>query len=244
MAPKKRPVGKAFADLADAVRRSRSAPARATSPAARPAPAVQRVDAAPAAPAAPRPAPAFARKRAMKASNPSPAGAAPREAAETHGAELDRYDIAILRELQQDARLSNTELAARIGISAAPTWRRVKWLEEQGYITGYRAELDRRKLGLGVLAFVRVDADRNTATATRALEDAIRGLPNVISCHYISGAGTFELAVMATDLDAFSRFSLDTLLNLPHVKDLHTSFSLGEVKAGAALPLDHLGTRK
>jgi len=75
---------------------------------------------------------------------------------------------------------------------------------------------------------------------TRALEDAIRKLPEVIACHYISGSGTFELQVMATDLDAFSRFSLDTLLNLPNVKDLHTSFSLGEVKAGAALPLSHL----
>jgi DNA-binding Lrp family transcriptional regulator len=160
-----------------------------------------------------------------------------------HSGELDRYDIAILRELQRDARLSNTELANRIGISAAPTWRRVRWLEEQGYITGYRAELDRRKLGLGVLAFVRVDADRNAAAATRELEEAIRRLPEVISCHYISGAGTFELQVMATDLDAFSRFSLDALLNLPHVKDLHTSFSLGEVKAGAALPLAHLRAR-
>ena len=158
----------------------------------------------------------------------------------SHGASLDRYDVLILRELQQDARLSNTELAARIGLSAAPTWRRVKWLEDQGYITGYRAEIDRRKIGLGVLAFVRVDADRNTGTATRALEDAIRRLPEVIACHYISGAGTFELQVMVTDLDAFSRFSIETLLNLPNVKDLHTSFSLGEVKAGAALPLGHL----
>ena len=171
-------------------------------------------------------------------------GAAPLNSADRHGAALDRYDIAILRELQLDARLSNTELAARIGISAAPTWRRVRWLEEQGYITGYRAELDRRKLGLGVLAFVRVDADRNAAAATRELEEAIRRLPEVIACHYISGAGTFELQVMATDLDAFSRFSLDTLLNLPHVKNLHTSFSLGEVKAGAALPLAHLDPPK
>jgi DNA-binding Lrp family transcriptional regulator len=166
----------------------------------------------------------------------SPAG----DAVEHHGAELDRYDIAILYEMQRDARLSNAELAARIGLSAAPTWRRVKWLEEQRFITGYRAEIDRRKIGLGVLAFVRVDADRNTAAATRGLEDAIRRIPEVISCHYISGSGTFELQVMATDLDAFSKLSLDTLLNLPHVKDLHTSFSLGEVKAGAALPLAHL----
>jgi Lrp/AsnC family leucine-responsive transcriptional regulator len=162
------------------------------------------------------------------------------EVADAHGADLDRYDIAILHELQRDARLSNTELAARIGISAAPTWRRVKWLEDQGFITGYRAEIDRRKIGLGVLAFVRIDADRNTAVSTRQLEDAIRRIPEVISCHYISGSGTFELEVMATDLDAFSKFSLETLLNLPHVKDVHTSFSLGEVKSGAALPLGHL----
>ncbi len=162
------------------------------------------------------------------------------EPAEPHGATIDRYDIAILFELQRDARLSNTELASRIGLSAAPTWRRVKWLEEQGFITGYRAEIDRRKIGLGVLAFVRVDAERNTASDTRALEDAIRQIPEVISCHYISGAGTFELQVMATDLDAFSKFSLEVLLNLPNVKDLHTSFSLGEVKSGAALPLAHL----
>ena len=157
-----------------------------------------------------------------------------------HGGTLDRYDIAILGELQKDARLSNTELAARIGLSAAPTWRRVKWLEAQGFITGYRAEIDRRKIGLGVLAFVRVDADRNTATATRELEEAIRQVPEVTSCHYISGSGTFELVVHATDLDAFSRFSQGVLLNLPNVKDLHTRFSLGEVKAGGALPLGHL----
>ena len=156
---------------------------------------------------------------------------------ERSGEQLDRYDIAILAALQQEARLSNAELAARIGLSAAPTWRRVRWLEEQGYITGYRAELDRRRIGLGVLAFVRVDAERNNAAATRDLEAAIRALPEVISCHYISGAGTFELQVVATDLDAFSRFTLDTLLVLPNVGDVHTSFSLGEVKAAGALPL-------
>jgi DNA-binding Lrp family transcriptional regulator len=153
---------------------------------------------------------------------------------------LDRYHIAILAELQRDARQSNAELAQRVGLSAAPTWRRVKWLEEQGYITGYRAELDRRKIGLGVLAFVRVDAERSAASATQALEDAIRQLPEVVACHYISGTGTFELQVMATDLDAFSRFSINTLLKLPNVKDIHTSFSLGEVKASGVLPLGHL----
>lgn len=161
-------------------------------------------------------------------------------ATEPDGGALDRYDIAILAELQREARLTNAELASRIGLSAAPTWRRVRRLEELGVITGYRAELDRRKLGLGVLAFVRVDAERNNLAETRALEDAIRALPEVIACHYISGSGTFELHVVTTDLDAYSRWAMETLFRLPNIKDLHTSFSLGEVKAGAALPLTHL----
>ena len=159
---------------------------------------------------------------------------------EPRGSGLDRYDVAILAELQLDARLTNAELASRIGLSAAPTWRRVKALEEQGYIVGYHAEIDRRRIGLGVLAFVRVDADRNNDAATRALEDALRALPEVVSCHYISGAGTFELHVVSADLDAYSRWAMDKLFTLPHVKDVHTSFSLGEVKSGAALPLRHL----
>jgi Lrp/AsnC family leucine-responsive transcriptional regulator len=178
--------------------------------------------------------------RSLKAGKSRLAPDADADVEAPHGAGLDRYDVAILAALQADARLSNADLAARIGLSAAPTWRRVKWLEQQGYITGYRAEIDRRRIGLGVFAFVRVDAERNAGGAAKVLEDAIRRLPEVTACHYISGAGTFELQVMATDLDAFSRFATETLLNLPNVKDIHTSFSLGEVKAGAALPLTHL----
>ena len=75
--------------------------------------------------------------------------------------ELDRFDWAILRELQADGRLSNAELAQRVGLSAAPCWRRVRALEAGGFILGYRAVIDRHKIGLGVLAFVRLDADRN-----------------------------------------------------------------------------------
>jgi len=153
---------------------------------------------------------------------------------------LDKFDIAILNELQSDARVTNAELAQRVGLSAAPCWRRVRALEEAGFIKGYRAEIDRQKIGLGVLAFVRLDAERNTGDATKKLEDAIRQLPEVISCHYISGTGTFELQVVAQDLDSFSRFALKSLINLPNVKDLHTSFSLGEVNASSALPLGHL----
>jgi DNA-binding Lrp family transcriptional regulator len=156
--------------------------------------------------------------------------------------QLDKFDLAILSELQNDGRLSNTELASRVGLSTAPCWRRVRALEEAGFIRGYHAELDRQKLGLGVLAFVRLDAERNTGDSTRALEEAIRKLPEVVSCHYISGTGTFELQVITQDLASFSRLARESLINLPHIKDLHTSFSLGEVKASSALPLDHLTT--
>ncbi|WP_298433378.1 Lrp/AsnC family transcriptional regulator [Ottowia sp.] len=150
---------------------------------------------------------------------------------------LDSYDLAILQQLQADGRLTNTELAQRVGLSAAPCWRRVRALEQAGYIRGYRAEIDRHKIGLGVLAFVRLDAAQVNATELRRLETAIRAIPEIVSCHYISGAGTFELQVVGRDLEQFSRFAREVLIQLPNVKDLHTSFSLGEVKADGALPI-------
>jgi DNA-binding Lrp family transcriptional regulator len=76
------------------------------------------------------------------------------------------------------------------------------------------------------------------------MEEAIRKVPEVVSCHYISGAGTFEMQVVSKDLDSFSQFARKVLINLPNVKDLHTSFSLGEVKASSALPLSHLGAKR
>ena len=150
---------------------------------------------------------------------------------------LDKFDLAILHELQLDGRLSNAELASRVGLSAAPCWRRVRALEDAGYITGYRAVVDRHKVGLDVLAFVRLDAERNRGDITRELAQALQDIPEVIACHYISGTGTFELQVVSRDLNSFSRFAREVLLNLPNVKDLHTSFSLGEVKAISVLPL-------
>ena len=153
---------------------------------------------------------------------------------------LDKFDTAILNELQTDGRLTNAELASRVGLSAAPCWRRVRALEEAGFILGYRAEINRSKIGLGVLAFVRIDAERNSGDALRQMETAIRDIPEIVSCHYISGSGTFELQVVSRDLNHFSQFAREVLLNLPNVKDLHTSFSLGEVKSASALPLSHL----
>jgi Lrp/AsnC family leucine-responsive transcriptional regulator len=157
---------------------------------------------------------------------------------------LDKFDLAILNELQQNGRLTNAELASRVGLSAAPCWRRVRALETSGFIRGYRAVIDRQKIGLDVLAFVRLDAAQNAGELLHKLEEAIRRLPEVTSCHYISGTGTFELQVVSRDLNTFSQFARDVLINLPNVKDLHTSFSLGEVKAAGALPLPQAGPGK
>ena len=143
---------------------------------------------------------------------------------------LDKFDLAILAHLQADGRLTNADLAQRVGLSAAPCWRRVRALEQAGYIKGYHAQIDRQKIGLGVLAFVRIDAEISSGARTREMEEAIRAIPEVVSCHYISGKGMFELQVVAKDLESFSHFTRTVLLNLPNVKDMHTSFSLGEVK--------------
>jgi Lrp/AsnC family transcriptional regulator, leucine-responsive regulatory protein len=159
---------------------------------------------------------------------------------EPGSAALDRYDVRILHELQADGRLTNAELAERVGLSAAPCWRRVRRLESEGYILGYHAQIDRQKIGLGVIAFVRIYAERNTGEVTEQLKRALLKLPEVISCHHVSGQGTFEIEVIATSLDAYSLFVREVIINLPHVKDLHTSFSMGEFKNTRALPLGHL----
>jgi Lrp/AsnC family transcriptional regulator, leucine-responsive regulatory protein len=156
---------------------------------------------------------------------------------------LDQYDRAILQELQQNGRLTNAELAQRVSLSAAPCWRRVRALEAAGFISGYTAVINRRKVGLGVLAFVRLDADRNDDTATRELETALKARAEIIACHYISGKGSFELQVVCQDLDDYAAFARNVLIKLPHVKDLETRFSLGEVKNNAPLSLAHLAKR-
>ena len=135
---------------------------------------------------------------------------------------LDRYDIAILRELQRDARLSNAELASRIGCRPHPPGG-VRWLEEQGFITGYRAEIDRRDRP-GRAAFVRIDADRNTAEATPARGgDPPPARGDLLPLH-LSGTGTFELQGWSPPTRRLLALRARRADGLPNVKDVHTSF--------------------
>lgn len=131
----------------------------------------------------------------------------------------------------------------RVGLSLSPCWRRLKRLEESGVIIGYQALLNRKALGLGVTAFVRVDIERHTPAMERRFEESIADLDEIVSCHVISGEGAFMLVVISESLESFSKFALDTLMALPGVKDTRTSFSLKEVKSSTALPLKHAGRR-
>lgn len=150
---------------------------------------------------------------------------------------LDQHDLKILSALQGDARLTNAELAEQVGLSLSPCWRRLKRLEADGVIEGYQARLNRTALGLGVTAFVRIDLERHSAVAAKRFEEAVQNIPEIIACHTISGEGTFMMTVVATSLEAYSKFALETIINLPGVKDMHSSFSLKQVKNSAQLPL-------
>lgn len=153
---------------------------------------------------------------------------------------LDGYDRRILEVLQAEGRLPNSDLADRIGLSATPCLRRVKALEQSGTITGYRACLDRNRVGLGltVLVGVRVDGHRD-ANAT-AIQEAFHAMPEVISCHLVSGESDFLLQVVVPDLASYEKFLLGKLLKLPMVKDIRSNFVIRTVKDNAPLPLSHL----
>ena len=150
---------------------------------------------------------------------------------------LDDTDLTILRLLQQDGALSNTALAEQLALSVTPCWRRLKRLEEDGYITGYQANLDRRKLGLDVLAFVQVSFGVHGGELPNQFELAMQAEARVLSCHKITGNADYLLQVVARSLDDYSQFVEDVLRQLPGVAAIHSSLALREIKAGSRLPL-------
>jgi Lrp/AsnC family transcriptional regulator, leucine-responsive regulatory protein len=151
--------------------------------------------------------------------------------------ELDSLDIRLLQALQTDARLSTAELGEQLALSQSPTWRRLKRLEQEGVITGYQAVLDRRKLGLPVLAVVHISVDTHDDKTARKFEDAVRLIDEVVLCHYMSGSEDFMLMVVARDLDHFTTLVMDKLRKLPAVKSLRSSFSMRAIKDQVAIKL-------
>ncbi|WP_174874612.1 Lrp/AsnC family transcriptional regulator [Vogesella oryzae] len=150
---------------------------------------------------------------------------------------LDDTDLTILRLLQQDGALSNTALAEQLSLSVTPCWRRLKRLEEEGYITGYQANLDRRKLGYDVLAFVQVSFGVHGGELPNRFEAAMQAEARVLGCHKITGNADYLLQVVARSLDDYSQFVENVLRQMPGVAAIHSSLALREIKAGSRLPL-------
>ncbi|MCW9089348.1 MAG: Lrp/AsnC family transcriptional regulator [Gammaproteobacteria bacterium] len=152
--------------------------------------------------------------------------------------ELDRYDRRILEALQKDGRISNQELAERIGLSPSPCLRRVRALEESGLITGYRALLDAKKLGLDLMALIHISMDRHTPERFANFEERIAALPEVLECLLVTGQDAdYQLKVVVADMDAFQTLLLEKITRIEGVSGVHSSFVLRRVVDKTALPV-------
>ena len=156
---------------------------------------------------------------------------------------LDEIDRKILAELQADGRMTNVELAKRVGISAPPCLRRVRTLEESGYITGYHAEVSARELGFEVQVFAMVGLDSQAEAELRAFEDRCREWPLVRECHMLNGEVDFILKCVAPDLSNFQQFLTGDLLTTPNVASVKTSLVIRGAKDEPGVPFDVLEER-
>lgn len=150
---------------------------------------------------------------------------------------LDETDIALLSLLQQDGRMSNARLAEALALSETPCWRRLKRLEERGVVEGYQANLNRRRLGFGVLALVQVCFANHADEGPAQFEALVQDIPEILSCHNVTGEADYFLQVVAKDLEGYGRFVSEVLRKLPGVTSIRSSLSLREVKASSRLPL-------
>jgi Lrp/AsnC family transcriptional regulator, leucine-responsive regulatory protein len=153
---------------------------------------------------------------------------------------FDPIDRRIIAEMQANARLSNVELADKVGLSPSPCLRRVKRLEQEGYIEGYRAVLRRDRVGLGFSVFVGVKIENHANARALKFEEAVAAMPEVIACHLVSGEADYFLEVVVPDLEHYQRFLVGKLLNLAIVREVRSNIAIQTLKAGAPLPLGHL----
>ncbi|KHT62796.1 AsnC family transcriptional regulator [Photobacterium gaetbulicola] len=151
--------------------------------------------------------------------------------------ELGKTETKILTHLQTDARMTNQELAEQIGISSSPCWRKVRKLEEEEIIKGYRAVLNRKKIGLGVMVFVRVAIDSHSEAEARKFEQEVTALENVVACYSIGGDADFLIQVVSRDLDSYAEFAMSVIRRLPGIKEMQSMFVLKEIKPFTAFPI-------
>ncbi|MFT5134097.1 MAG: DNA-binding Lrp family transcriptional regulator [Gammaproteobacteria bacterium] len=150
---------------------------------------------------------------------------------------LDRFDIAILKELQVNGRISNRDLAERVGLSQAPCWRRLRALEEQSIISHYAAILNAENLGLSIIAFAHISLENHHASTVAEFDKAIQSSNEVLECYMTSGEYDYMLKVVAADMAAYESFLSDVLMQIAAVRNVSTSFALRHKKLTTALPL-------
>lgn len=152
--------------------------------------------------------------------------------------QLDRYDRMILEILQGDGKISNQDLADRVGLSPSPCLRRVRALEDAGLIVGYRALLDAKKLGLTLMALIGISMDQHTPERFTNFETRISEIPEVLECLLITGQQSdYQLKVVVHDMDAYQNLLLNKITRIPGVSGVHTSFVLRQVVGRTTLPL-------
>jgi DNA-binding Lrp family transcriptional regulator len=156
---------------------------------------------------------------------------------------LDEASLRILDELQQNAELSNADLAERVGLSASPCWRRVADLKQSGVLRGAVSLVDPLKLGLAVNVFVHVTLKQQDKDSLEVFTRAIAMRPEVMECYLMSGEADFMLRVVIEDLIKYQTLLLECLTQIPGVASIRSSFALSQVKYTTALPTGHLRKR-
>ena len=153
-------------------------------------------------------------------------------------ATLDRIDRQLLAELQNEGRVTNVDLAKRVGLTAPPCLRRVRTLEEEGVIRGYHADLDPSKLGFAITVFAMVSLRSQAEEDLRAFENHIKALPEVRECHMLNGEIDFILKIVSRDLQSFQEFLTSKLTPAPNVASVKTSLTIRTAKHEPGVPLD------
>jgi Lrp/AsnC family transcriptional regulator, leucine-responsive regulatory protein len=150
---------------------------------------------------------------------------------------MDSTDRRMLEILQREGRISNAALAEQLHLSPSPCLRRLRSLEAEGVISGYRAVLDRASLGLGLTVFVELKVEGHSDRSAAAISERLTAAPEVVSAHIVSGSADFLLEVVVADLAAYERLMFETLLKLPNVSDVRSNFALRTVKPPGPLPV-------
>jgi Lrp/AsnC family transcriptional regulator, leucine-responsive regulatory protein len=160
------------------------------------------------------------------------------------GHSYDRTDRAILQVLQQDGRIANVDLAETVSLSPSSCLRRTKALEADGIISGYRAELDRARAGLGLTVFISLKVEQHSRQTSREIETALTAIPAVVACHVVSGEADFFVEAVVPGLADYERLLLDEILAIEPVTDARSMFAIRTVLSRGPLPVDHLGATR